>query len=1276
MSSTTEPVVPGANAPGTTPDDPAVAVAELAGCREPYLIGVRHHSPALSVVLPELLDRAAPQALLLELPAELGRWLPWLAEQATTAPVALAGIVGDHGPAFYPFADFSPELVAIRWAARNGVPVIPCDLPLADRSWHEPTPAGHSGPSEGGLPDGGGISSGDGPVPVTGAVPADALSAGGLSADGAHGSTGDPVRTVAAAPRRALADVLKQTATGRADEDMWDRVVEARAPGADAESVRRAALLVGWAMRRDAAHGTGVSQLDLRREAHMRSCLAAHAGQRVVMLVGAFHAPALMTTHDAVAGGGQGREQRGEVVTSLVPYTFGLLDARSGYPAGIRDPQWQQDVLAAAGNPARVEAAAVAALVAISARVRAAGHPAGPAESREAARLALDLARLRGLPAPGRGELVEALTSVLAHGEVLGRGRVVAAAMEQVLVGERRGRLAPGTPRSGLGPAVHELLAALRLPGPGDAAKDLRLDPLRSDLDARREITLQRLAACGIAYAETAGGEGAGGTDTVTTRWRIQWTAASDATVEVAGLRGVTLAQAAEGALADRRRRERDAGGPTAAQVIAGLHDAAVCGLTELATARLVELAAVVPGEGSLTEALDALALLDRLRLGHVPGLPQPDPVPLAAAAEAIEAAAVAQVDGLAGSTDPADARALAALAQRADRAGSLLRLSDALARLAADGTPLLAAAAGAVQVLLGHRPAAEYGVRVASWVDAASTDETRRDLTGQLTGLLVVAEPLLQAAEPVLDGLLDRIERLSDDAFLSRLPALRGGFHAASPAARDRLLAVVDERLGDQVRVDEVSDPDALLLRLLADRAGREALTALGLLPAETPDTLAPSGPLTPADPAEPAASPERGGSFGESAGKGAAIPAASPKLHADPVGAGVGPAAEAGGTGGAGVDVAPEVRRLVPADRWRLILGRDGGSCSPAARRYATALDELYGAGRGEGARADAAGRAGREAPFPGVREWSEELAALFGPGVREEVLARAVESGRLEAALALDPDAVRPSIGLLRDVLSLAGGLPEGLLAKLRPLVAKLVEELTRQLATTLRPALNGLTTPRPTRRPGGRLDLPRTLRANLASSRRDEAGHVVVVPERPVFRSRARRGVDWRLVLVVDVSGSMEESVIWSALTASVLAGVPALSTHFVAFSTEVVDLTERVGDPLSLLLEVRVGGGTHIAAGLRHARSLVTVPSRTLVVLISDFEEGFGMSGVLAEVRALVESGATVLGCASLDDAGRPRYSVSAAGQLVAAGMPVAALSPLELARWVGEQVSR
>ncbi|MEV4233368.1 VWA domain-containing protein, partial [Streptomyces bobili] len=367
-----------------------------------------------------------------------------------------------------------------------------------------------------------------------------------------------------------------------------------------------------------------------------------------------------------------------------------------------------------------------------------------------------------------------------------------------------------------------------------------------------------------------------------------------------------------------------------------------------------------------------------------------------------------------------------------------------------------------------------------------------------------------------------------------------------------------------------------------------------------------------------------------------------------------------------------------LAPDDRWRLVLGRRKDQLPSSAASLATALDELYGSGRGEGSRGGLTGPGsggGREVPYPGVREWSEELAVLFGPGIREEVLAAAATSGRKDVLAELHPDSVRPSVDLLRTVLRHAGGLPEARLAALRPLVRRLVEALTRELATRLRPALHGTALPRPSRRPGGGLDLPRTLRANLATARRAPDGTVQVIPEHPVFRTRARRSADWRLILVTDVSGSMEASTVWAALTASVLAGVPTLSTHFLAFSTEVIDLTGHVEDPLSLLLEVSVGGGTHIAAGLRHARELVTVPSRTLVVVVSDFEEGYPLGGLLAEVRALVGAGCHVLGCASLDDTGRPRYSTGVAGQLVAAGMPVAALSPLELARWVGEKIT-
>ncbi|WP_416970875.1 DUF5682 family protein [Streptomyces sp. 4F14] len=1297
------------------PEDVLAVLTDPAG---PFLIGVRHHAPSLAAVVPALLEAARPDVVLVELPGELQEWVAWLAHEDTVAPVALAAVPegGGGGPAFYPFAEFSPELVAVRWAARRGVPVVACDLPLREREFDAREVTGSAG----------------------------------------------------------LTEALRSRLTGRAGDDLWDRLVEATAPGSPPEAVRRAALLTGWALRADAeASAQGVAVGDLVRERWMRKCLAEATanGERAAVVVGAFHAPALVGAKapDAFPSPAPAPARW---TTSLIPYTYALLDERSGYPAGIRDPEWQHRVLLAGGDAAALEEALVRAAVEVCAQVRGSGHPSGPADAREIVRVAVDLGRLRGLPAAGRGELVEAVQSVLAQGEPYGRGRAVARAMERVLVGTRVGRAAPGAPRSGLAPAVEAEVAALGLPGPEQAAapaRDLRLDPLRSGLDRRREVLLARLVVCGVPYGERKEVVGAGGGDALTSRWEVRWTPATAAMLTAAGLRGVTAAQAAEGVLRERRRAEADAGGATPAQVLRGLEEAAECGLADLVEERLDEVAEVLPGAGTLAELLAGLGLLDRLRAGHVAGLEgladlvgagngggvrTPDgradlrlagdaqgevpdeagggpgaqgggdvgqatpgggrPLGSGAGGEAagdarerrtgkaadvagaLTAAAVRQVDGLVGSEEVEDARGLSELAQRADELGGL-RLAGALARLAGEGSALMRGAAGGVRVLLGQEEAEGFGERVGSWVDGAVDAEGRAALAGRLTGVFTVAGPLLEAAGAALGPLLDRVSTLSDRDFLDRLPALRSGFETLSPAARERLLAVVEERVGG-ARVGEAGVSAAWVA---ADLAAREGLRGWGLLPGPTQPTV-PATPLIPATPSVPPASqapvtpsipvtpsvpvtpstPGRTSAPAQPATPGqAALPTrpAVPEALSGPAqpsvpGVGGGPSV----AGSSGIPAPPSVgpSELSPATRWRLVLGRRADQLAGRAGRLATALDELYGSGRGEGSRGSLGGvGGGREAAYPGAREWAEELAALFGAGVREEVLAAAVAAGREDVVGELGVDEVRPSVELLRTVLRHAGGLPEAKVAALRPLVRRLVAELARELATRLRPALHGAVVARPSRRPGGGLDLARTVRANLPSARIGADGVVQVVPERPVFRTRARRSADWRLILVTDVSGSMEASTIWAALTASVLAGVPTLSTHFLAFSTEVIDLTGHVEDPLSLLLEVSVGGGTHIAAGLRHARELVTVPARTLVVVVSDFEEGYPLGGLLAEVRALVGAGCQVLGCASLDDAGRPRYSTGVAGQLVAAGMPVAALSPLELARWVGERIA-
>lgn len=1178
----------------------ALALEDLAAASSPFLIGVRHHSVALAAAVPALLEDAAPDRIFVELPADFQPWLPWLGHAETEAPVALAASRPGREGAFYPFADFSPELAAVRWAVARGVPVEAFDLPMGVDC--------PRGPAEEGGEDEGLIER----------LQADQGAPDGFS--------------------------------------LWDRLVEAAAVGGAPEATRRAALLYGAALRWDA--GPRTPRRDRLREAYMRARLRDAGAARPAVVVGAFHAPALLEGPALLEARAAGLDPVPRVVdippagaapvTSLISYRFDLFDARSGYPAGVLDPGWQQRVWEAASTGGAMGPVVAAALVGVCRALRALRHVAGPADAAEAYRLAYGLAALRALPAPGRRELLEALEATLGQGELLGRGRALARALERTLVGSRRGRLARQTPVCGLLPSVEALLRGLRLPGPDDEVeKLLRLDPLRSDLDRRRHVTLQRLCALEVPYAILA--DQGDFEERLTHAWRVKWEPATEASIALAGLFGADLEAAVSGQL-ERGRPGVEAAGsgpagadeeaPTAQAELAWVERAAECGLPALTTRGLDRLSGEFSLRAKLGELVSAVTFVDRLARGHIAGLLRegsaagvPGALPAfelpAEALLALEgellAVGVRALDGLHGSSDPADARALTGLVRLARREGRAEdgRLGQAVEALARGGAPLISGAAEVALLRLGRRSAASLGLPLGAEIEAAATEAARRALSGRLAGVMLAAGPLVEAEPALQDGLCAPIEGLCDADFLDRLAALRGGFHGLSPASRERLLRSLAERVGeapgaDPLRPDPLGAdnlrPEALASYAVADAAGRERLGALGLLPDRIPDLGSPSLALRPRSP------------------------------HA-----------------------------LGPLTRWRLVLGQRLPPDAGEAARYAHALDELYGGGAGEGSRAELGGGGGLERAFPTARGWADEVGALFGAELREEVIGRAAEAGDVHALLLADPDTVSPSVELLERALSLQGGLSEGQLEHLRALCRRVTEALVQALSLRVRPALGGLCSPRPTRRRTDRLHLRRTVEANLRTAEQGPEGWRIV-PERLHFRARSRREMDWHIVLVVDTSGSMEASVIYAAMMAAILAALPAVHVSFYAFSDTVIDFTERVADPLALLLEVKVGGGTRIHRALRYAREQMRVPSRSLLLLITDFEEGGSVAALQAEVRALAESGVKLLGLAALGDDAKPRYCEPIARRVVAAGMPVAALSPLELARWVGEQL--
>jgi hypothetical protein len=353
----------------------------------------------------------------------------------------------------------------------------------------------------------------------------------------------------------------------------------------------------------------------------------------------------------------------------------------------------------------------------------------------------------------------------------------------------------------------------------------------------------------------------------------------------------------------------------------------------------------------------------------------------------------------------------------------------------------------------------------------------------------------------------------------------------------------------------------------------------------------------------------------------------------------------------------------------RWRLVLGGGpddtadgtGTRLGPDDRRLDAALAALYDGGGGEGNGPRTGGLGGSA---PQVARWLGDIRQYFPTSVVQVMQRDAVERLGLTQLL-LEPEllaAVEPNVHLVGTLLSLKGVLPEQTKETARAVVRTVVTELERRLADRMRAAVTGaLDRSARTRRPRpADIDLARTIRANLRHFSPDLG---TIVPERLVGHGRRRHSVQRDVILAVDQSGSMAESVVYAGLFGAVLASMPALRTRFVAFDTAVVDLSDELGDPVELLFGTQLGGGTDINRAIAYCQSLVTRPTETLLVLISDLYEGGVRAELLRRVGALVAAGVQVVALLALSDSGAPAYDRDNAAALAALGVPAFACTP-------------
>ncbi len=358
----------------------------------------------------------------------------------------------------------------------------------------------------------------------------------------------------------------------------------------------------------------------------------------------------------------------------------------------------------------------------------------------------------------------------------------------------------------------------------------------------------------------------------------------------------------------------------------------------------------------------------------------------------------------------------------------------------------------------------------------------------------------------------------------------------------------------------------------------------------------------------------------------------------------------------------------------RWRLILGAEteqsfsgmgGAPLSQEELLMDSALGAIYG-GPGEGFGESGRG-AGKGPSSPVISKWLGDLRSLFDPETVAVVQNDAIERKGLKQLL-LEPellDTLEPDLNLASTLLMLKDQIPKKSKESARAFIRKIVEEINRLLENDMRRAVTAALnrrahSPLPA---AAALDFPYTIRRNLKNYNKELGA---ILPERVWFFDRASRVNRWHVILDIDQSGSMGQSILYSSVMACVLASMSAVRTSVVAFDTQIMDLTPLCADPVDLLFGFQMGGGTDIAKSVAYCQELVESPAKTLFFLISDLDEGGNRAALLRRLEELKASGVTVVVLLAIADGGKPYYDAQTAQRVAAMDIPCFACAPEKL----------
>lgn len=716
-----------------------------------HLFGIRHHGPGSAASLLAALDALDPAMVLIEAAPEGEALAAYAALEGMQPPLAILHYQSDD-PAnalFAPFADYSPEWQALRWALARNRPVRFIDWPAAH-----------------------------------------ALAAEGES-QGEQEDADDSPDSGDAAPIHAdPLDMLAELAGYADGEAWWNAMVESSQPGPEVfTAIEEAITELRGVSEAELALGQWRVERDNRREAFMRlairQALKDDPGD-IAVIVGAWHVPALRTkvpqAEDRAIIRGLPKVK---VELAWVPWSDSRLAMASGYGAGVKAPGWYRHLwqLHGAQDALTPQAFAAGWQSRVSGLLREEGLTVASASTIEASRLALALAAIRGEPAPGLDEMHDATLAALCHGEEAPLRLVE----RRLLFGERVGSVDQAVPQMPLAADLERWQKRCRLK-PEDLEREIALD-LRSEAGLLKSTLLHRLALLEIDWGRLLDGEAGRGTFRET--WLLAWTPILSVKLAEALVYGVTIEQAAGNKAIMQARECRDVA--TLARLV---KTCLLADLPQAAEACIASLQAAAVDSGDLVGLMETVPpLVSILRYGTARPIPEGQ---LKALVSSVSAEINAGTLSAAMDIEPAEAQQMRQAMNGYDHALGLFdddHLTQMWRRELAGivGHDRSAPAIAGLALRLLHDCQAWPVDDVAASFSRALTPPAAPAAAGAFVESFLGggAEVLVQDRD-LLAALDQWLLGLEDDNFVELLPMLRRGFADFAESGRQRILGIV----------------------------------------------------------------------------------------------------------------------------------------------------------------------------------------------------------------------------------------------------------------------------------------------------------------------------------------------------------------------------------------------------------------------------------------------------------------------------------------------------